>query len=159
MARNVVLLLIALVVKEVDQAADCIIHLWYSAFVRESDVDLLRHRIRPLIESVCDKIKDKRPESLLAKTWTFGRHSLRVVLERSSWDRLLSFVDLPPGLTADRAREIRAAITLAESRKDYRDRYMYCQSPSHRIAFNKFREDGLLLPFGSSRHEFRKPNP
>ncbi|RLL98932.1 hypothetical protein CFD26_107683 [Aspergillus turcosus] len=158
-ARNVILLLIALVVEEVDEAADCIIHLWYSAFVRESDVDLLRHRIRPLIESVCEKIKDKTPESLLAKTWTFGRHSLRVVLERSSWDRLLSFVDLPPGLTADRAREIRAAITLAESRKDYRDRYMYCQSPSHRIAFNKFQEDGLLLPFGSSRHEFREPNP
>ncbi|KAF7175088.1 hypothetical protein CNMCM7691_006492 [Aspergillus felis] len=158
-AHNVILLLIALIVEEVDEAVDCIIHLWYSAFVRESDVDLLRHRIRPLIEDVCNKIKDKKPESLLAKTWTFGRHSLRVILERSSWDRLLTFLDPPASLTADRALEVRAAITLAESRKDYRDRYMYCQSPSHRIAFNKFREDGLLLPFGSSRHEFREPNP
>ncbi|GIJ91024.1 hypothetical protein Asppvi_009989 [Aspergillus pseudoviridinutans] len=158
-ARNAILLLIALILEEVDEAVDCIIHLWYSAFVRESDVDVLRHRIRPLIEDVCKKIKDKKPESLLAKTWTFGRHSLRVILERSSWDRLLSFVDPPASLTADRAREVRAAITLAESRKDYRDRYMYCQSPSHRIAFNKFREDGILLPFGSSRHEFREPNP
>ncbi|GIK06628.1 hypothetical protein Aspvir_002278 [Aspergillus viridinutans] len=157
-ARNVILLLIALIVEEVDEAVDCIIHLWYSAFVRESDVDVLRHRIRPLIEDVCNKIKDKKPESLLAKTWTFGRHSLRVVLQRSSWDRLVSFVDPPASLTADRARELRATITLAESRKDYRDRYMYCQSPSHRIAFNKFREDGLLLPFGSSRNEFREPN-
>ncbi|GFG26617.1 monoterpene epsilon-lactone hydrolase [Aspergillus udagawae] len=158
-ARNVILLLIALIVEEVDEAVDCIIHFWYSAFVRESDVDVLRHRIRPLIEDVCNKIKDKKTESLLAKTWNFGRHSLRVVLERSSWDRLLAVVDPPAGLTADRAREVRAAITLAESRKDYRDRYMYYQSPSHRIAFNKFREDGLLLPFGSIRHEFREPNP
>ncbi|GFF81194.1 hypothetical protein IFM60648_05945 [Aspergillus lentulus] len=158
-ARNIILLLIALIVDQVDEAVDCIIHLWYSAFVRESHTDLLRHRIRPLVEDVCNKIKDKKPGSLLGKTWTFGRHSLRVVLERSSWDRLLSLVDPPAGLTADRARELRAAITLAESRKDYRDRFMYCQSPSHRIAFQKFREDGLLLPFGSSRHEFRVPNP
>jgi hypothetical protein len=158
-ARNVILLLIALVVEKVDEAVDCIIHLWYSAFVRESDIDLLQHRIRPLIESVCRKIEDKTPESLLGKTWTFGQHSLRVVLEKSSWDRLLSFVDVPASLTAERAHEIRAAITLAESRKDYRDRYMYSQSPFHRIALNKFREDGLLLPFGSPRHEFREPNP
>jgi hypothetical protein len=158
-ARNIILLLTALIVEQVDEAVDCIIHVWYSAFVRESHIDLLRHRVRPLIEDVCNKIKDKKPGSLLGKTWTFGRHSLRVVLERSSWDRLLCLVDPPAGLTADHARELRAAITLAESRKDYRDRYMYCQSPSYRIAFKKFREDGLLLPFGSSRSEFREPNP
>ncbi|KAM5479540.1 hypothetical protein McanCB56680_005468 [Microsporum canis] len=158
-ARNVTLLLIALVVEDVDEAVDHIIHLWYSALVREADVDLLHQRISPLIESICGKIKDKAPKSLLGKTWTFGKCSLRIVLEKSSWDRLLAFIAAPIALTAERAREIRAAITLAESRKDYRDRYMYCLSPAHRIAFNKFREDGLLLPFGSTRQEFRVPNP
>lgn len=157
--RNIILLLIALVVEEADKAVDHIIHIWYSAFVREADIDLLRHRIRPLIESVCNKIKDKAPGSLQGKTWTFGKRSLRAVLEKSSWDRLLPFVDVPANLTAERACEVRAAITLAESRKDYRDRYLYCQPPSHRVAFNKFRKDGLLLPFGTPRQEFQVPNP
>ncbi|EFQ96687.1 hypothetical protein MGYG_08610 [Nannizzia gypsea CBS 118893] len=158
-ARNFTLLLIALVVEDANKATDHIVHLWYSALVRESDIDLLHQRISPLIEEICGKIKDKAPKSLLGKTWTFGKRSLRIVLEKSSWDRLLSFVTAPVTLTAERAHEIRAAVTLAESRKDYRDRYMYCLSPAHRVAFNKFRGDGLLLPFGSTRQEFRVPNP
>jgi hypothetical protein len=158
-ARNLILLLITLIVENVDDAVDCIIHVWYSALVRQSDIDILHCRIQPLIEDVCSKIKGRASGSLLGKTWTFGQRSLRVVLEKSSWVRLLSFVDKPAGLTAEQALETRAATTLAESRRDYRDRYMCCQSPSRRVAFNKFRQDGLLLPFGFPRHEFREPNP
>ncbi|PYI11901.1 hypothetical protein BO78DRAFT_440822 [Aspergillus sclerotiicarbonarius CBS 121057] len=158
-ARNIVLLLLSLAVEEADEAVDCIIHLWYSAFVRESDIDILQRRVRPLIEDVCGKIKGKTAESLFAKTWKFGQRSLRVVLKKSSWSRLLHFMEVPASLTVERARMIRAANTLAESRQDYRDRHMCCLSPSHRIAFNKFRHDGLLLPFGYPRHEFQVPNP
>ena len=153
------MLLIALTVEQVNEAVDCIIHIWYSALVRGSDIDILQGRIRPLIEDVCEKIKDKTPGRLLAKTWTFNQCSLRVVLEKSSWTRLLSFVSKPLGLSAEQAHKIRAATTLADSRKDYRDRRMYSLSPLRRIAFNKFRQDGLLLPFGHSRCEFREPNP
>ncbi len=35
MARNVLLLLIALVVDNVDEAVDCMVHVWYSAFIRK----------------------------------------------------------------------------------------------------------------------------
>ncbi|RJE17186.1 hypothetical protein PHISCL_10477, partial [Aspergillus sclerotialis] len=49
-ARNIILLLIALVVENVDEAVECVIHVWYSALVRESDIDILHCRIRPLIE-------------------------------------------------------------------------------------------------------------
>ena len=145
-ARNIIMLLIALVVENIDEAVECIIHVWYSAFLRESDMDLLQHQIRPLIESLCDKVKNKAPKTLLGKTWTFGRGSLRVVLEKSSWDRLLSFLHVPEGLTVKRAREIRTAITLAESRRDYRDRQFCCQSPSRQIALRRFLVDGLSLP-------------
>lgn len=159
MARNIILLLIALVVEDTNEAIDCVIHIWYSALVRESDMDILQSRIRPLIEDVCQKVKDKASKRLLAKTWTFGQRSLRVVLEKSSWDRLLSFVNNPPGLTAEQAHKVRAATTMAESRRDYRDRQTYCLSPLRRIALTKFRQDGLLLPFGFPRHEFQIPNP
>ena len=158
-ARNAIMLLIALVVDNIDEVVDRIIHVWYSALIRKSDLNILQQRIRPLIESVCEKIKSKVPESYLGKTWTFGQRSLRLVLRKSSWDSLLVFMTVPEGLTAERAKQIRTAVTLSESRKDYRDRNLLLQTPSHRIAKNRFWEEGLLLPFGSRRYEFREPNP
>jgi hypothetical protein len=158
-ARNAIMLLIALVVDNIDEAVDCMIHVWYSALIRKSDLNILQQRIRPLIESVCDKIKSKPPGNRLGKTWTFGQRSLRLVLEKSSWDSLLLFMNIPEGLTAERANQIRTAVTLAESRKDYRDRNLLFQSRSRRIAKTRFWGDGLLLPFGSRRDDFRELNP
>jgi hypothetical protein len=158
-ARNIILLLIALTAQENDETIDCMIHIWYSAFIRKSDFDILNQRVRPLIESVCDKIKNKPANSVLGKTWTFGERSFRLVLEKSSWDKLLSFLDVPGGLTAKKANEIRTAVTLAESRVDYRDRSFLFLPSSHRIARYRFRQNGLLLPFGASRREFQQPNP
>lgn len=159
MARNIILLLIALTVEQVDEAVDCILHLWYSALVRESHIEILQRHIRPLFEEVCGKIKENTSGGLFGRTWTFRQCSLTVFLEKSSWDRILSFVDKPEGFSAEHAREVRTATTLAESRIDYRDRHLCCLSPVKRVAFAKFRQDGLLLPFGHPRHEFREPNP
>lgn len=158
-ARNAIMLLIALVVDNIDEAVECIIHVWCSALIRKSDLNVLQQRIRPLIENVCEKIKSKTPSSCLGKTWTFGQRSLRLVLQKSSWDSLLLSMNIPEGLMAEQANQIRTAVTLAESRKDYCDRHLLFQSPSRRIATNRFREDGLLLPFGSQRYDFREPNP
>ncbi|KFY28454.1 hypothetical protein V493_02929 [Pseudogymnoascus sp. VKM F-4281 (FW-2241)] len=158
-ARNTIMLLIALTVDNIDEAADCIIHIWYSALIRKSDLDILQHRIRPLIECVCKKNEDRKPSSLLGEILTFGPRSLRLVLEKSSWDNLLSYMDIPAGLTMERANQIRTAVTLAESRKDYRDRNLLLQTPSRRIAKSRYWGDGLLLPFGSPRLDFQEPNP
>lgn len=158
-ARNAIMLLIALVVDNTDEAVDCMIHIWYSALVRKSYFDILQQRIRPLVEVVCEKIKDKPPTSLLTKTWEFGQRSLTRVLTKSSWDSLLCSMDIPQRLTAELAQQIRTTVTLAEARKDYRDRHLLFQSPSHRIAKTRFWQDGLLLPFGSPRLDFRIPNP
>ncbi|KFY76437.1 hypothetical protein V499_03938 [Pseudogymnoascus sp. VKM F-103] len=120
-ARNVIMLLIALTVDNIDEAADCIIHIWYSALIRKSDLNVLQQRIRPLIKDF--------------------------------------YINIPEGLTAERANQIRTAVTLPESRKDYRDRHLLLQSRFHRIAKNRYWTDGLLLPFGSPRIEFKEPNP
>ncbi|KAL4922141.1 hypothetical protein BDW62DRAFT_217950 [Aspergillus aurantiobrunneus] len=157
--RNVILLLIALSIEDKDEAIDCMIHLWYSALVRESDLQLIQRRIRTRIQNVCKTIENNKLDGPAAKTWRFGDRSLRLVLEAPSWNRLLSFFDVPTGLKAERAQEIRRAVTLAEAREDYYDRFLYCQSPAHRLAHQKFREEGLLLPFGLSSHEFCVPNP
>ncbi len=158
-ARNAIMLLIALVLEDVNEAIDCIIHVWYSVLLRKSDLDVLQARIRPLVESVCKKIKNRTPTNVLGKTWQFGQRSLRLVLEKTSWDRLLSFFDIPRGLTAGRAQQIRQAVTLAKSRKDFIHRVLLSQPPSRRIPMNRFREEGILLPFGSPCKEFQEPNP
>ncbi|KAJ6011517.1 hypothetical protein N7451_002929 [Penicillium sp. IBT 35674x] len=158
-ARNVIMLLVALVVDDMDEAVDCIIHVWYSALMRASDMVVLETRIRPLIRDVCDKLKNKPPEKYFSRKWEVEDRSLRVILTPPQWNHLLGFLEKPVGLNAERVRQIRIATTLAHSRRDYHDRYMTFLSLSQRLCFNKFREDGLLLPFGYPRHEFTEPNP
>ncbi|TLS24977.1 hypothetical protein PpBr36_06924 [Pyricularia pennisetigena] len=158
-ARNVIMLLIALVVDNADEAVDCIIHVWYSALIRKHHLEILQKKIRPLIEDVCKKIEKKKPESIQGKTWRFGRHSLRLVLVQSAWIRLLSYLDVPLGMDNKGANRIRRAVTLAESRKDYRHRNLLLDTPSHRVAKHRFWEDGILLPFGLRRDDFVEPNP
>ncbi|CAF3612824.1 unnamed protein product [Fusarium graminearum] len=159
-ARNAIMLLLALTAEGQDEVIDCIIHVWYSAFLRKSDVDIINQKVRPLLKEVCDKIKGQPPNTYLGKTWVFGhQRSLRLVLEKSSWEGLLALIDVPKGLTADKANIIRTAVTLADSRVDYRDRAYLFFPPAHRVARHRFREDGLLLPFGTCRTEFRLPNP
>lgn len=158
-SRNVVMLLIALLVNNIDEAIDCVMHVWYSAFIRKSHLGILQQQVRPLIQSVCEKIKAKMPGNFLGKTWEFGHHSLRLILQKSSWEHVLNSLHVPEGLTTDRANQIRTAVTLAESRKDYRDRSRLFQAPSRRVAKNRFRADGMLLPFGTPRDDFQEPNP
>ncbi|KAL7909005.1 hypothetical protein GGI35DRAFT_493828 [Trichoderma velutinum] len=158
-ARNAMILLIALVSDNIDEAVDCIIHVWYSALIRKSDLDMIQQKVLPLVQSTCEKIKDKTPDNLLGKTWRFGKRSLRLVLRKAVWDRLLTYMNIPEGLTAEQASRIRTAVTLDKSRKDYLDLHLLFQSPSRRVAKHRFRQDGLLLPFGAPRHEFQEPNP
>lgn len=158
-ARNLILLLTALVAEDIDETVDCMIHVWYSALLRKSDLDLLQTKIRPLLENVYENIKSKGPMCVLGKTWTFGERSLRITLRKSSWDKLLSYLDIPEGLTSERAHQVRTANTMAKTRRDYVDRHLVCHSRPHRVAITQFRKDGILLPFGSSRQDFQVPNP
>ncbi|KAI9903766.1 hypothetical protein N3K66_000295 [Trichothecium roseum] len=158
-ARNIIILLIALVVEDPNEAAECIIHVWYSALLRESDMAILRHRIRPLIVDLCNKSIKKPSNALLGKTWTFGKHSLRVVLRKVAWNRLVCYLDPVLGLTVERAHKVRTGVTMSEHRKDRLERGIFASKPFYRVALVKFREDGLLLPFGAPRSEFTVPNP
>lgn len=122
-------------------------------------MNLLHDRIRPLIDQVAQKIQHKDGEALLGKMWSFGRTKLRLVLKKASWEQLLSYMDTSTTMTADLAKEARAVVTAAESRKDYRERRLFCQQLQHRVAIDKFQQDGILLPFGASRQDFSQPNP
>ncbi|OBS28259.1 hypothetical protein FPOA_02200 [Fusarium poae] len=159
-ARNVILLLLALTAEGKDETIDCMIHVWYSAFIRKSDLEILNQRVRPLIKDVCDNIKGKLAKTMVEKTWTFGQQrSLKLGLAKSSWEAILGFMKVPDGLTTEKANKIRMDVTLHESGRDYRDRSFLFLPPAHRLGRQRFREDGLLLPFGTCRSEFQLPNP
>ena len=66
------LLLIALIADDELQAADLILHVWYSAFIRQQDMEFLASRIRPLIEEVNIKIKDRAKD----KPWYSLGHGI-----------------------------------------------------------------------------------
>ena len=157
-ARNAILLLTALQF-DPEIATPIMLHIWYSSLVPATVLHSLQAHILPLIGDVCTKIRSKPLYSLQAKTWTYGNRSLRLVLRTEQWFRLRHFFYVPEGLSAALAQTIRKSVTLASERRDYVERALYNQPPAWRVCTMKFREDGILLPFGSSRRDFDTPNP
>jgi hypothetical protein len=141
--------------------AEALIHLWYSAFVTAELESSVRMRVLPFIVEVCDKTKSEMPHTMISETWyfAFGR-TMRLVLRREQWVQLSKYFATPGNLSRELACGVRAATVLAPERADYRDRWYYKDLiPSARVAKQRFREDGLLLPFGSPRTGFDVPNP
>ena len=157
-ARNAILLLTALHF-EPEIATPIMVHIWYSALISVRVLQLLRDNILPLIKDVCTKIQSKPTSSQQAKIWRYGRSSVRLNLRKDQWIRLQQFFNVPDGLSPALAQNIRKSVMLAPERRDYLDRALYTQPPARRVCTMKFREDGILLPFASSRKEFDVPNP
>lgn len=157
-ARNAMLLLTALNF-EPEIATPIMIHIWYSALIPVRVLRSLQDKILPLIKDVCQQIQSKPTSSLQSRTWRYGRSSVRLVLRKDQWIRLQQFFNVPDGLSAVLALKIRRSAMLAPARTDYLDRALFAQSPAQRVCTMKFREDGILLPFASSRQEFEVPNP
>ncbi|RYP39103.1 hypothetical protein DL766_000559 [Monosporascus sp. MC13-8B] len=158
-ARNVILLLIFFVEENPTVAAEYVLHVWYSALITAPCSSMLRDKLKPMVEYVCNKIAQKPGSALLGKTWKFGESSIRLVLTRNNWFSLLSYFDVPQGLAKDAAQYLRQMVVSAPERVDYVEREMCTKSPSARLGIAKFRGDGILLPFGQPRGAFAIPNP
>ncbi|KAI0379388.1 hypothetical protein F5Y04DRAFT_290284 [Hypomontagnella monticulosa] len=158
-ARNMILLLVFFVERDPIMAAEYVIHLWYSMFITEPCHELLQSKLKPMVINVCNKISEKPGSKLLRKTWVFEGNRLRLTLTRDNWFSLLSYFDTPPGITMEVAQQVRRRVVSAPERIDYVDRVLSIQAPSTRLCIVKFREDGILLPFSQSRHDFTVVNP
>ncbi|KAI0175856.1 hypothetical protein GGR52DRAFT_538469 [Hypoxylon sp. FL1284] len=155
--RNVLLLLLLLEEKDPVKAAENVIHLWYSAFMPESLRQVLQGRLFLIIESVCIRAADKANDAIVSNTWTFGSRSLQVALTKHQWYLLLKLViSKPPPL--EQAQRSRRKVMLAKRATDWRERYYYSQTPGARASSQKFKEEGILLPFGTPRAIFTVPN-
>ena len=157
-ARNVIMLLVALKF-DTKAAVPMMIHIWYSAALPRSMVDALESRILVLIEDVCSKIRNKPSGSLQAKTFAFKSSTLRVVLKKEEWFELAKYLTVPKTLTLEKSQNICHRTTLAPERIDYRERAMLLWSGALRVVDSRFRNEGILLPYGCSRDAFDTPNP
>lgn len=152
------MVLLALTIPDEQQAAETVLHLWYSARIRPVDMQHIEN-LRPMIQMVCTKIADRRAGSLQGKTFTIGLSSIRVILKKEVWAALLESLHVPVGLSIEQAHAIRVAVAKAPQREDHLHRSHMFQKPEHRVCKDKFRTDGILVPFGCSRKEFTVPNP
>ena len=157
-ARNVIFMLVAFTF-DPDVAAPIMLHTWYSARFTPDIMRSLQSGVIPLLKDVRTKIQAKPAHVLLSKKWSFNKRSLRIVLTKQQWDHLPSYLEVSDNLSATTAQNKRTAVTLAPERIDYLHRRLHAQPPARRICTMKFRQDGILLPFGSSRKEFDTPNP
>ncbi|KAJ5047251.1 uncharacterized protein L3040_003090 [Drepanopeziza brunnea f. sp. 'multigermtubi'] len=157
-ARNVIILLTSLYF-DPDEAANIMLHIWYSALIPKQMLCSLQDKILPLFQEVCSKTRGRPAAALQSKTWSRGARSLRLVLPKGLWDCLPSYLQVPDGLSSAQAQKIMMATTLPPERRDYVDRAHYTRPPPWRVCTTKFRRDGILLPFGNPRSEFDTPNP
>ena len=173
-ARNACLLLFALSMERGEDVgtqdvgtlnqqsrAEALVHLWYSALLPAATVTCFRTQILPMIEAVNEQIFSGVDNVLYEKTWEFSSGAtVTLVLKKDEWTAVRDLLNVSLGLTRKDACQIRQDICLAPEREDYRHRwYFKDETPFMRVAKQRFREDGLLPPFGSSRTEFSEPNP
>ncbi|KAF4594736.1 hypothetical protein GQ602_000349 [Ophiocordyceps camponoti-floridani] len=169
-ARNAILLLLAFdaarspgddEAASVSATVEAIIHLWYSAFIPQRVLTRLQQSVGPLINEMCYSIATQPADHIFRKSWEASDGAcLSLSLQQKTWFRLRRFLNVPAGITKEKATRIRDAVTSAPERADYRDRWHYNEAtPFGRIAKERFRQDGLLLPYGHPRLGFDIPNP
>lgn len=155
-ARNIIITLIAYKVPDEAIAVECILHIWYSAFLTPEAASAMR-LLSPLFAGVLDRLKVQGPEDLLSTEWTLGSSTCEVVLRKRQWQVMPLFTSITS--PTEDLRKARTDTTLAPTLLDDRHRRMFVLRPTDRVCWDRFRQDGILLPFGHSREEFEIVNP
>lgn len=120
--------------------------------------DAISEKVVPLIKDVCQKIKNKAPRQLLSKVWNLATLPWDLHIE---WFRLLDVLE--PKYSSKLAEESRVAIMASADETADRDsierNLFFLPQKFHRVVEVRYRESGILLPFGADLSAFNKPNP
>ncbi|SJL18689.1 uncharacterized protein ARMOST_22288 [Armillaria ostoyae] len=145
--RNLMILSILGIISDVEEGAEHALHLWYSVFQPLS----YQSRILPHIcESDVLTNLSGTPAHLTSST------TMYTTLSSDTVKFLLYQLRSP--LDPTFANTALNNIMNAPERADYRDRYYEAISPSHRVAFERWRSFGLVLPFGATDAHMAVPN-
>ena len=154
--RNIITLLLSALLPP-SEAADVILHVWYSARLTAQTMQVLREKIRPLILDLVEDNEDESIHNLLWRTWEFGSRKISACLYNYQWTSLFMYLNALHDLTKSEIQ--RLYVMLNKSRIDQTERDMFYQLPNVRLCSQKMRRTGILLPFGSCVDEFTFPNP
>ena len=150
------MLLVAVQVPPMD-AAELILHMWYSARLTQDMLATIDTYVKQPVSDVVDKIKSKPHDIILSKKWTFGAAEVTVRLYKQQWDNLLRiFAKRHDVAKTERERQ---KVVWAPSRVDWRDRALCLLAGAGRMNERKFRDTGILAPFGSCLDHFEVSNP
>lgn len=165
--RNVMILMAPMLLAPTE-AAEFMLHLWYSARLTPKMVDVIAH-IRTLITAAMKEFDGKgEGGNLCRSTWDFGTQQLSLSLTKDTWSLVLeilsshhvsSDIELsfkkPAIVTEDRRRHV----MLASHLLDQRESHLFDLPPSQRLSAQRMRETGILSPFGSDITAFTHANP
>lgn len=155
-ARNIVMLLISAQLPPLE-SAELVLHIWYSSRLTQGMLAAIDKYARVPIADTVAKIKGKDDRVIQSKRWTFGTAEITVRLYKPQWATLLQILEAEHDVK--KTEEERRKIVLAPSRIDYRDRELFTLPGFGRMCSTKFRETGVLVPFGSALVDFNCPNP
>ncbi|KAF9523612.1 hypothetical protein CPB83DRAFT_871582 [Crepidotus variabilis] len=146
--RNIVLLLVLGNVSDPAEAADIALHFWYSLFMPSE----YRMQITCILNTfLCEYIaSDGSPTRL-------GPHSTFSLCITGGLNEFFQHY-ISSSFSIQDAQDEYNRVRNAPSRLDYRDRMYAGLKPSHRVAFERYRRFGILLPFGAMNAHFNCPN-
>ncbi|KAF5374237.1 hypothetical protein D9758_004727 [Tetrapyrgos nigripes] len=155
--RNILVLAILGLGDDVEDAAELALHLWYSVFL-PGDAWAIRSLKLYQELGILPSAKATSSHRLLS----FGSHSsLNVVFDDETLRTMLTTIatNTISRLTPAVANNALHNVMMAPQRVDYRHRYYLGLEPSHRVAFQEWREFGIVYPFGGCSAHLNVPNP
>lgn len=156
--RSVLLLLIA-TLDDCHDPVDTMLHIWYSGRITSKHIETIRTQISPMCVQYSRTPSDFQDKyALYELNITLPRGSITIALPMRLWKKINVLIHKTHH-SAD--TEInRKAVMLA--RRDHFDRCLFLyhlnKSLSQRSSRVKFRETGVLLPFGASHAAFTVTN-
>lgn len=159
--RNALILMVALT-NLPEQAADLIIHLWYSAFLTEPMLQNLRNKLNGrLNKTTRDVLNGRTSNTVHAVTGPFGgtttTSELNLELEARSYTSLLQLLNVNNNTAT--AKQHRATAMSQVDFMDNHDYYLYNMSPQYRLSTRGYLQTGILAPFGACLEAFNAINP
>ncbi|KAK0202285.1 hypothetical protein DFS33DRAFT_882083 [Desarmillaria ectypa] len=145
--RNLIILSILGIIADVEEGAEHALHLWYSVF------QPLSYQTR-ILPHICES------DTLTKLNGTPARLTPSTTMHTTFSSDTVKFLFHQLRSTLDPASTNIALnnIMNAPERADYRDRYYEAIRPSHRVAFERWRSFGLVLPFGATNSHMAMPN-
>ncbi|KAJ7173458.1 hypothetical protein C8R46DRAFT_115452 [Mycena filopes] len=151
--RNLVILFVLLSSgPSLEEAAEFATHLMYSAALPGAGAEYVKR----CVEFIYDSDESDVDLSFQRCLDTRGEGKVYCVQPSAGIKKLLEMFHSSYPLTS--ALKSMKETTLAPDRLDFREKYFAGLKPSHRMAFQRFRESGILAPFSLNTSNFTQPN-